>query len=444
MFAQFKSLQYHNELLEILFKNKSGFFASNIATPVVLSYILYDFISFTLLLSLIIPLFIMGYLRYFISKQALIALKNDNQKEVQNLLKQILFVIFMSSTLIGCSAYLAFLHATPITASFLITFMFVLLAGSISTLTCIFHAYVLFNIPILFIILLGVFQLDGTIYLITSAILIIYAIITIPTSYRIYESLKTNIEKNILIQEQQEQLLANQAYLLESEKMASLGEMIGNIAHQWRQPLSAISVSATAALVEKQMGILSDDEFEKKMTRINDQAQYLSQTIDTFRNFIKDEKVLQEFSLQENIKTAIDIVSSTIKDNHIEMITDIPEDQIKVHIIAGELPQVIINIINNAKDILIEKEITHPSITLHLYENDTHAFISIEDNGGGIPSEVLPKIFEPYFTTKHQSKGTGLGLHMSYNIIQNLHGTIDVTNTTEGAKFIISLPKGTT
>jgi C4-dicarboxylate-specific signal transduction histidine kinase len=115
--------------------------------------------------------------------------------------------------------------------------------------------------------------------------------------------------------------------------------------------------------------------------------------------------------------------------------------QFLIKVIVGELPQVLINIINNAKDILIEKQIENPWIKISLKKKTHNVKIFIEDNGGGVPDEILPKIFEPYFTTKHQSKGTGLGLYMSYKIIvQSLNGELHVKNTENGAKFTITLP----
>ncbi|HFU74722.1 MAG TPA: GHKL domain-containing protein [Arcobacter sp.] len=440
MLQQLKNIHYHNELLEILFNNKSGLFASNVASPLVAIYMLFDYLSPIILLSLVLPLFLMGYLRYSISKKALLSLKKEDTNNTQKYLKQTLLLIFLSAILLGISTYLTIQETDPIQASFMIVFMFVLLAGSISTITCVFHAYLLFNIPIILIVLLSIIQLDGTIYTIATIIIIIYPVITFPASYRIYQSLKNNIEKNILIKQQQDQLLANQAHLLQSEKMVSLGEMIGNIAHQWRQPLSSISVSATSAIVEKQMGVLNDDALEKKLENINQQAQYLSETIDIFRNFIRDEKTVQNVIIQENIQTAINIVQSSLKEHHIELITKIPQEHITTKITTGEVPQVIINIINNAKDILIEKQVDCPIIQLNLYTQENTIIITIEDNGGGVPEHILPRIFEPYFTTKHKSKGTGLGLHMSYLIIDNLNGTLQAINENNGAKFIITLP----
>ena len=231
-------------------------------------------------------------------------------------------------------------------------------------------------------------------------------------------------------------------HIMDSSKMIALGEMIGNIAHQWRQPLSAISVKATGMILQKEFGALKDDDLVDSLELINEQVQYLSQTIDTFRDFIKTDKLVQEVILQERIDSALQIVEATIKSNHINIINEIDySNPIKLTLIMGELSQVLINILNNAKDILIEKEIKNPWIKISLKIEKESVKINIEDNGGGVPTDVMPKIFDPYFTTKHKSKGTGLGLYMSYKIVvQSLHGRLHVKNTKNGAKFIITLP----
>jgi PAS domain S-box-containing protein len=229
--------------------------------------------------------------------------------------------------------------------------------------------------------------------------------------------------------------------LMQSEKMASLGEMIGNIAHQWRQPLSAITSTASSIMLETEIGILDTNELPDKMKNIVDKSQFLSTTINTFRDFIKNDKEYKSIIIQDEIKEALEIIKFTLSDLNIELIDNINyDDKIQLTVVTGELPQVIINIINNAKDILIEKAIEKPWIKLSMDKIDETIIVSIEDNGGGIPKHIMSKIFEPYFTTKHQSQGTGLGLHMSYKIINDsLQGNLYAKNTNNGAMFVIEL-----
>ena len=218
--------------------------------------------------------------------------------------------------------------------------------------------------------------------------------------------------------------------------------MIGNIAHQWRQPLSVISTAASGMKMEKEFELLTDDKFNKYCDGIVDQTQYLSNTIDTFRDFIKEKKEKAEVVLQDRIDGALNILVTSLQNNHIKLINNINYDKnIKITMIKGELSQVIINIFNNAKDILIEKKIDEPYIKIDCIVKENNAIITVEDNGGGIKDDVLLKVFDPYFTTKHQSQGTGLGLHMSYKIItESFYGKLYVENTEVGAKFFIELP----
>jgi signal transduction histidine kinase/predicted transcriptional regulator len=229
--------------------------------------------------------------------------------------------------------------------------------------------------------------------------------------------------------------------LFEQAKMAQMGEMIGSIAHQWRQPLSVITTVASGVSFQKEYGTLQEEELPNKMNTIVDNANYLSETIDTFRNFLKEKRELQITPIQNCIKKALQLTSASLKNNQIKLIEDVDYTQsYKKEMITGELVQVLINIINNAKDAIVLNKIEHGTIYLQLVKNDNNVIITIEDNAGGIPKDVIGKIFDEYFTTKDSQKGTGLGLYMSKKIItHSLDGTIDVVNTPKGAKFTIIL-----
>ena len=236
--------------------------------------------------------------------------------------------------------------------------------------------------------------------------------------------------------------------LFKSEKLASMGDMIGNIAHQWRQPLSVITTASSGMQLQKEYGILTDKLFQESCNAINKNAQYLSNTIDDFKNFIKDDRAKAVFSLKDDIDSFLNLVEGSIKRHNINIILDLQED-IKIDGYENELNQCFINIFNNAKDVLKENVEDNRLIFISTSSSEDKVIIKIKDNGGGIPKDILPKIFEPYFTTKHQSQGTGLGLHMTYNlIVDGMNGTIEVTNETytyqnkeyTGAVFIIKLP----
>jgi len=235
--------------------------------------------------------------------------------------------------------------------------------------------------------------------------------------------------------------------LLESQtKLASMGEMIGNIAHQWRQPLSVISSLASGVAFKKEYGVLKEDEIIDFMNQIVNQVNYLSQTIDDFRNFIKGGDSEEGLNLGKVFEKTLSIVGSSLKSNYIEIVSDI-DTTLEMKGYENELIQAFINIINNAKDALLGIDgIENKYIFIDIKRVKHQCEITIKDNGGGINVAVLEHIFEPYFTTKHQSKGTGLGLAMSYKIITQIHtGSITASNTTfeykgkkyKGAKFTI-------
>lgn len=223
-----------------------------------------------------------------------------------------------------------------------------------------------------------------------------------------------------------------QRKILESQsKLASMGEMIGNIAHQWRQPLSVISTISSGIKVRSEYNQLDISTIFEDMDNIIKQTKYLSKTIDDFRNFIKDTNTREKVSILDTIEKTLTIVNSTIVNNHITLITKLEDDAI-IHGYENQLIQAIINIINNSKDAL--KENNHEREKLLFIETkkiNNSLFLTIKDNAGGIEPKILDKIFEPYFTTKHQSIGTGIGLSITHQILtKHHHAFIDVFNKT--------------
>ena len=256
----------------------------------------------------------------------------------------------------------------------------------------------------------------------------------------------TKLNMELKLQNQyQEKLLYDQS------KMVQMGEMIGNITHQWRQPLNAISISASGMLLEKEYNILENDKLVTYCDSIINHSEYLSNTIDVFKDFLKEKKELKDLIVQDRLDTVLKIVSPSLKSNHIKIINNIDYTKlINIKMVAGELDQVVINIINNAKDILSnigkqnntnQDKVIDPWIQIDLQETKDKVTITIEDNGGGIPSNIIDNIFDKYFTTKDNSNGTGLGLHMSNQIVKDsLKGDFYVKNTNHGAKFFIEIP----
>ena len=242
----------------------------------------------------------------------------------------------------------------------------------------------------------------------------------------------------------QEQLLFQQS------KLAAMGEMIGNIAHQWRQPLSIISTCASGMKLQKENNILSDQIFYDSCGMIVNQSNYLSQTIDDFRNYLQTNKQKTVFKLDEFIANTISIILPAYKNSNIVLIYNNNFEDIEIEAYHNELAQALLNILNNAKDAINTSSIYEEKLVfIRIKQTKDFVHIYILDNGGGIPIEIIDKIFEPYFTTKHQSQGTGLGLFMSYKIVtQSLGGLLVVRNKDFeynnkkyfGAEFKITLP----
>jgi len=246
-----------------------------------------------------------------------------------------------------------------------------------------------------------------------------------------------NLEDRIVLEikerTKQEQLLIQQS------KLASMGNMIGNIAHQWRQPLSELSAVLMNMQIKKEHDDLNDNDFEKAVEECDMILAHMSQTISDFQNFFKPSKEKTEFDLEVECKNASFIIESSLKHNNIKFDIVIDKD-CKVVGYPREFAQAILNILSNAKDVLLDRKIENPYIKLTLQKGNKYALIKIEDNAGGIDESIKERIFEPYFTTKHAKQGTGIGLYMSKIIIEeNMHGFLEVANTKEGALFVIKL-----
>jgi len=260
----------------------------------------------------------------------------------------------------------------------------------------------------------------------------------------ILDSKKVRISSVLDLSElkQKDKLLSQQS------KMAAMGEMIENIAHQWRQPLSLVSSISTGIIVKKELGVSEIDDEKKDLEKINDTAQHLSQTIEDFRNFFKSDKEKKEFSILKSIEKNLMLIEGILKSNNIQIILG-QKDDCKIKSYENEFTQALLNIFYNARDVLIEKSLEEKLIFINVKSEKENIIVSVLDNGGGIENSIIEKIFDPYFTTKHQAQGTGIGLYMTHQIIEkHMGGKIIVVNENfeynnikyKGAKFSIYLP----
>ncbi|MCG3679914.1 PAS domain-containing sensor histidine kinase [Aliarcobacter butzleri] len=254
------------------------------------------------------------------------------------------------------------------------------------------------------------------------------------------ENLNSSLEKRI--EDEIKKNTKQQHMIMQQNKLAQMGEMIENIAHQWRQPLAQInsSIILIDAILEKHN--FKDTLVENKLTEIESLTSYMSKTISDFKNFFNPNKKKTIFNVEEAIQKANDVLKGLINSHHIQIEINIEKD-LKINSYLGELQQVILIIINNAIDALIHMNIHFPEILINAYTDNESLVIHIEDNALGINSDLLDKIFEPYFTTKHKAQGTGLGLYIAKMIVENsLLGFLSVENKQNGACFRIKIPKG--
>jgi C4-dicarboxylate-specific signal transduction histidine kinase len=246
-------------------------------------------------------------------------------------------------------------------------------------------------------------------------------------------SLENMVKKQIATQREKDKIL------IQRSKMAEMGDMLSMIAHQWRQPLNQLTYILMNIESAYEYNDLSKEYLSKKIKEGNEQLEYMSSTIDEFRNFFKPDKQKEYMIVDDVVESAVSLMASSLKANNIELELDLNID-IKHNIYKNEFMQVIVNLLKNAKDVLKQNGVESPKIEIKTYILDKNTIIAVCDNGGGVPDDLKDKIFEPYFSTKNEKNGTGLGLYMSKTIINEHHdGDIYVTNTQDGACFKIVL-----
>ena len=273
------------------------------------------------------------------------------------------------------------------------------------------------------------------IIIISIVLLIVIVLISFLISYAIEQRFESYKRKA----KEQDQLL------LEQSKMAAMGEMIENIAHQWRQPLSVISSVSSGLKVQQEYGEVPRELLSQRLENITESVEYLSQTIDDFRNFYKTDTIKKDFNISLSIQKAADLLYSKFRKKNIEL--KIEKSELNVLGLENELVQVFMNILNNARDVLETLDIDKKLIFVKITKVEENIKISFYDNGDGISQEIISKIFDRKFTTKEKQNGTGIGLYMSKLIVEKNGGTLSVQNKSfdydgkryNGAEFIITL-----
>jgi len=246
------------------------------------------------------------------------------------------------------------------------------------------------------------------------------------------ELLNKNLEK--MVQEEVEKNIRKDKMMMAQSRQAQMGEMIAMIAHQWRQPLTAISIGLDVIELNAYTEKCDPEEVKQITSSLKNQIQYLSSTINDFRDFFKPQKEKISTNFEIIIDKAINLIKGSLENKGINL-KIIKKNIVNFSTFENELVQVVLNIIKNGEDILVEKKVKNPEINIII----DGLSLMIEDNGGGIPDSIIEKVFDPYFSTKDKN-GTGLGLYMSKIIIEeHCGGKIYVENTENGARFIIKI-----
>lgn len=248
------------------------------------------------------------------------------------------------------------------------------------------------------------------------------------------DSLEQRIQNEVALNREMDHLLVQQS------RHAAMGEMIGNIAHQWRQPLSVLGLILQNIAMDHEDNDLTDEALKRYVTDAMKSIRQMSTTIDDFRDFFRPNRLKEKFKSGQAVEASLNLMSASLKNNNIEVDVSGP-DNIEIYGYPNEFAQVLLNLISNARDALVERKPNRPSIEIETCAdmgNRTFA-ITVRDNAGGIPDNIAEKIFDPYFTTKEM--GTGIGLYMTRTIVeQHMGGKIFFRNQGDGAAFTITLP----
>lgn len=451
-----QSPQCHTELIRLFMENSYKSSVAYISSLFLYIWLFYAFIPFTVLLPWIAVHILYQVTRFYFLYHY--KDKELSKESKQRFLVQHTILMLVGGIAWGVGSVFCVMYAPAPYEYLVLALILGMSAGSIATISSLFRVFIAYNLPMLLFLIATFIYLGDVLHLYIALMIVIFMLIVISSASSMYMTLKQSIELQELYAASQKELKEfnktleekvakaveynrqKDQQMLEQSRLAQMGEMISMIAHQWRQPLSAITAATGTMTINIELGQFDPQEIQDDIKRINTYVQYLSTTISDFRNFFKPDKEKHSTSLHEIVHRSIQIIGNMLEKEGIKLELFL-ESKTEFTSYPNELQQVVINLLKNAKDVFNENKIESPRILIKTVTLKNEVQLSVRDNAGGIPENNLQTIFDPYFTTKEKSDGTGLGLYMSKLIVEDhCSGKLGVENIDDGACFTLSLP----
>lgn len=452
IYKSLTSCNHPPELAVMMAKSiQKGVMLATLVGSILFIFLFQNYIPTYLLASWLVLQLLLAIVRIFIAKKLEYYTLENDLRQVKYMRLSIVTTV-MSALLWGSISWMAILYAPDIYTYYALVMIMGLTAGSTTTLGSIFHAYIAFMWTVLLMFSASFIYYGGEEHLMVALISLVAITFLTGTGADYYQKLRKIVELGIeltrfnvaleeRVQKEVSKNIEKDIQLMHQARLAQMGEMVSMIAHQWRQPLHIISTAATDMDLKIQFGTIDDTVCRKNIETINTLTQHLSHTIDDFRDFFKVTKEMEKTTLDTVVNVTLKIVKEYVENKKIKITTDL-DGKVQFNSYPNELKQVLINLLKNAEDALLEKDVKDAQITIVTFSDDKAHHLEVCDNAGGIDAELLDKIFNAYFTTKEEGKGTGLGLYMSKKIIEeHCFGSLRVFNRDKGACFSISLPK---
>ena len=452
LIIRMSTLEYPEELIRMMVKGTRG----SVPVASIIGFLLFavalmPFIPISLLVSWFTLQLLFLFLRILTAGKLEESL-DAKASDAKLWLKYNLILTVMGAILWGLTSWISAIYAPEAYTYFVMAILLTLTSGATSTIGAVFHAYTAFTVPILLLISTSYLYIGGEVNVLIAVVTIMAMIILISNGYNYYLRLKKMVALSSQLKSFNEALeervqkevsknVEKDIQLMHQARLAQMGEMVSMIAHQWRQPLHIISSAATDLDLKIQFGTIDNETCLKNIDTINTLTQHLSSTIDDFRDFFKVTKEMEETTIDEVVNVTLKIVKEYVENKKIIINTDL-NCSVKFDSYPNELKQVLLNLLKNAEDALLERNVKNATINIKSYSEHGDHCLEVCDNAGGIEDSVKENIFKAYFTTKEDGQGTGLGLYMSKRIIdEHCGGILSVENSTEGACFKIALPK---